>query len=207
MALHADQQVAGARESFLGSLAAANDQQHTIRLDGENDGVGGGHDGWRVDDHKFEFGAQVRRWHPPNGAKTASRPDWEAAGRWESPRDSESSGCGTRNEIQARNTRQIGTQTGVLAARQIQQAADARLAQVRIDEHSLVAELGECDGQVCGGGGLAFTGERAGHENYLRRTVGLRKQQRSTQCAKSLGHLRFGQMLSDEFAPLLVTVG
>src|SRR5713101_233373 len=47
-ALDAMQQVARARESFLGCFATANDEQHTIGLHGKNYGIGGGHDGRRI---------------------------------------------------------------------------------------------------------------------------------------------------------------
>src|SRR5580704_5147518 len=58
MALHTDKQVAGAREGLLGRFATAHDQQDAIGLDRQNDSVGGGHDGRRVDYNELELGAQ-----------------------------------------------------------------------------------------------------------------------------------------------------
>src|ERR1700687_6465704 len=57
-ALDATQQVARASESFLGSFAAANDDQHAIGLHGKNYGIGGGHDGRRINDDELELGAE-----------------------------------------------------------------------------------------------------------------------------------------------------
>jgi len=58
VALDADKQIARAGEGFLGSFAAANDQEYAIRLNRKDNRVGGGHDGRRIDDDEFEFGAQ-----------------------------------------------------------------------------------------------------------------------------------------------------
>src|SRR5882762_615208 len=60
VALYAEEQIARARKSFLRRFAAAHDKENTIRFDGKDDGVGGSHDGRRIDDDKFELGAKLR---------------------------------------------------------------------------------------------------------------------------------------------------
>ncbi len=57
-ALDAIEKVACASESFLGGFAATNDDQHAIGLHGKNHGIGGGHDGGRINDDELELGAE-----------------------------------------------------------------------------------------------------------------------------------------------------
>src|SRR5277367_3767644 len=89
------------------------------------------------------------------------------------------------NEVETRDAREIGTEACILVAAEVEQTADAGLAQVGVNEHGLIAELGESDGQVCSSGGLAFAGQSAGYENDLRRAPGLREQERSAQRPES----------------------
>jgi len=79
------------------------------------------------------------------------------------------------NQIEARNTGQIRAEASVFAAAEIEQTADAWFAQIGIDYDRFVTELGESDGQVGGGGGFAFTWERAGDEDNLWRPPRLRE--------------------------------
>jgi hypothetical protein len=205
VALHADEQVARAGEGFLGSFAAANDQENAIRLDRQDNRIGGGHDGRGIDDDEFEFGAQfgdgfgqfVRgeqvRWI---GRKRASGNRGEIGDV--RVRDG--------NQIEARNTGQIRAEASVFAAAEVEQTADAWFAQVGIDEDRFVTELGKSDGQVGGGGGFTFPRQRAGDEDNLWWPAGLREKERGTESAKRLRHLRLGQMLCNEFDAFVVTV-
>src|SRR4029077_6398345 len=59
MGLDAEEQIARAHEGFLGSFAAAHHEENTVGFDGQDDGVGSGHDGWRIDDDELELGAKL----------------------------------------------------------------------------------------------------------------------------------------------------
>src|SRR5690349_2871579 len=60
MALHAEEEIAGPCESFLGRFAAAHNEENTIGFNGEDHSVGGSHDGRRIDDDELEFCAKLR---------------------------------------------------------------------------------------------------------------------------------------------------
>src|SRR5207245_2912348 len=83
----------------------------------------------------------------------------------------------------------IGTESCVLPAAQMKEAADAGFAKIGIDEHGPITELGKGDGKIRGGGGLAFARKSAGDQNDLRRMIGLRQQYGSSQGAKRFRHL------------------
>jgi hypothetical protein len=51
-----------------------------------------------------------------------------------------------RDEIEARDAGKIRAESGVFAAVEIQEAPDARLAKVRIDQQRAIAKLSESDG-------------------------------------------------------------
>jgi hypothetical protein len=44
-ALHTQEQIPSAREGFLGSFTAAYYEENAIRFDGQDNGIGSGHDG------------------------------------------------------------------------------------------------------------------------------------------------------------------
>src|SRR5256885_10323816 len=102
------------------------------------------------------------------------------------------------NEIETGYTGKVRTEACVFSVGHVQQAADTRFAQVRVDKKSAVAELRERDGQICGGRSLAFTRQSAGDKNHLRWMIGLRKQESGSQRAERFLHLRFWQMLRHE---------
>jgi len=64
------------------------------------------------------------------------------------------------DEVEAGNSGEEGTEAGVLAAAEAEEAADAGLAQIGIDEQGAIAELGESDSKIGGGSGLASRGKR-----------------------------------------------
>src|SRR5712692_2021252 len=111
------------------------------------------------------------------------------------------------DEVEAGNSGEEGTEAGVLATAEAQEAADAGLAQIGVDKQGAIAKLRESDGEIGGSGGLAFARQSAGHEDDLGRMIGLRKKERGAERAKSFGHLRFREMLGDELDALVVTVG
>src|SRR5260221_4068240 len=110
------------------------------------------------------------------------------------------------NEVETGNAGEVRTEACVFSVGHVEQAADIRFAQVRVDEKSAVAELGERDSQVCGGSSLAFKRQSASDKNDLRRMIGLRKQESRSQCAKRFRHLRFWQMLRNELDALVVAI-
>src|SRR6266852_4623196 len=122
MALHADEQIASAREGFLGGFAAAHDQENAVSLHGQNYGVGGGHDRRSVDDDKFELGAELdngvrelvggkqvrrigRKRSRGNGGKIGN--EWVLDG----------------DEIEAGDSREIGAEARVFAVAKVEEAA------------------------------------------------------------------------------------
>src|SRR5258708_3244497 len=111
------------------------------------------------------------------------------------------------NEIQTGNAGEVRAKSGILSAAEVEEAADAGLAQIGVDEQGAVAKLRESDGKIGGCGGFAFARQSAGNEDDLGRMVGLGEKQSGAQGAESLGHLRLGKMLGDELDALLVTVG
>ena len=80
-----------------------------------------------------------------------------------------------RDFIQRRNAGKIGTQPHFLGDGQVQSAANARFAQVGIHQKRAVAELRQRDRQIHRGGGFAFPRQCAGHQDDLRRMIGLRE--------------------------------
>lgn len=100
-------------------------------------------------------------------------------------------------EIEAGDAGEIGTEARVLAVAEIEEAADARLAKVRIEEQGAVAELRQSDGEIRGRGGFALARQGAGDQNDLRRVIGLGEQQRGAQGAEGFRHLGLGQVLRD----------
>src|SRR5882724_3059210 len=108
------------------------------------------------------------------------------------------------DEVETGYTGEIRTEACVFSVGHVQQAADTRFAQVCVDEKGAVAELRERDGQICGGGSLAFTRQSTGDKNDLQRMIGLRKQESGSQRAKRFLHLRFWQMLRNELDALVV---
>src|SRR5438105_3320390 len=110
------------------------------------------------------------------------------------------------NEVESGNAGEIGTEAGIFAATEIEEASDTGLAEIGVDQQGLVAKLRECDSEICRGGGLALARQRAGNQNDLRRMLGLGKKERGAQGAESFRHLRFGQMLSNKLDVLLVPV-
>ncbi len=91
---------------------------------------------------------------------------------------------GHTDEIEARSTSQIRTQASIFSASKIQQSADARLAKVRVHQHSFVTELSQRDGEVRCRRCLTFPGKCASYENHLWWLVGLRQEQGSAQGAE-----------------------
>ena len=173
-------------------------------LHAENHGVGSGHDGRRVDDDEFEFGAQfgdrvgeaVRR-------KQVGR-IWRQRAR-RNRREIRNRGMLHGDEIEARNAGEIGAEAGVLVAVEIEKAANTGLAKVGVDEQRAIAKLRERDGEIRRGGRFAFAGQSAGDENHLRRMTGLREEQRGAESAERFGHLRLRQMLRDKLDMTRVT--
>ncbi len=206
MGLHAAEQIACAGEGFLGSFAAAHNQENAIGFYGENHGVGGGHDGRRIDDDKFELGAKFG----DGVVELVRREQVGGIGRERAGGNGGKIGDGgvlDGDEVEAGNSGEEGTEAGVLAAAEAEEAADAGLAQIGIDEQGAIAELGESDSKIGGGSGLALARQSAGYQDDLGRMIGLRKKERGAQGAKRFGHLRLREMLGDEFDALVVTVG
>src|ERR1700688_2698639 len=110
------------------------------------------------------------------------------------------------DEIETGNSGKVGTEAGVLPGAEIEQTADAGLAQIGVYEQGAIAKLSEGDGKIRCGSGFAFARQRAGHENDLGRTVSLREKQSGAQGAEGFGHLRLGEMLSYELNAFVVTV-
>src|SRR5581483_10100709 len=204
-AFDANEQVTGARKGLLGSFAAADDEEDPIGLDGDNDGVGSGHDGRRIDDDELEFGAQL-------GDGVGEFMGGEQIGRIGGERSGGNGGeirnsrMRNSDEIEAGSSGEIRTEPGISVAGETENASDARLAEVGIDEDGAVAQLGESDGEIGGSRGFAFAGKGAGDEDDLGRVIGLRKQDGCASGAKRFGHLRFGQMLRDKLDASLVAV-
>src|SRR5258708_9978678 len=111
------------------------------------------------------------------------------------------------NEIQTGNAGEVRAKAGILSTAEVEEAADAGLAQIGVDEQGAVAKLRESDGEIGGCSGFAFARQSAGNEADLGRIVGLGEKQSGTQGAEGLRHLRLGKMLGNELDPLLVTVG
>src|SRR5882762_1579917 len=188
MSFHTEEQIARASEGFLGSFAAAHDQENAIGFYGKNYGVSGGHDGRRIDDDKFELGAKfgdgvvelVRR-------EQVGRIGRERAGG--NGRKIGNGGMLNGDEVEAGNSGEERTEAGVLAAAEAEEAADAGLAQIGVDEQGAIAELGESHGKIGGGGGFALARQSAGYQDDLGRMIGLRKEERGAKSAKRFGHL------------------
>jgi len=154
---------------------AADDEEDPIGLDGDNDGVGSGHDGRRIDDDELEFGAQL-------GDGVGEFMGGEQIGRIGGERSGGNGGeirnsrMRNSDEIEAGSSGEIRTEPGISVAGETENASDARLAEVGIDEDGAVAQLGESDGEIGGSRGFAFAGKGAGDEDDLGRVIGLRKQ-------------------------------
>src|SRR5579883_2731014 len=123
-AFDADEQVTGAGKGLLGGFAAADDEEDAIGLYGNNDGIGGGHDGRRIDDDEFEFGAQLSDGVGEfMGGEQIGRIGRERAG---------GNGGKVRNgrmrnsdEIETGSSGEIGTQSGIAVAGEIEDASNA----------------------------------------------------------------------------------
>src|SRR5258708_38734175 len=111
------------------------------------------------------------------------------------------------DKVKTGNSRKVGGQPGILSAAQIEEASDAGLAQVGVNEQSAVAKLCESHGKIGGCGGFAFTRQSAGDEDDLGRMIGLGKKQGGAQGAEGFGHLGLGEMLGNELDARVVTVG
>src|SRR4029077_13977884 len=176
MGLDAEEQIARAHEGFLGSFAAAHHEENTVGFDGQDDGVGSGHDGWRIDDDELELGAKLG-----NGvAELMRRKEVGRIGRQRAGGYGGKIGDGGMldgDEIKTGNSGEVRAQASILSAAQIEETSDAGLAQVGINQQSAVAKLRESHGKIGGSGGFAFARQGAGDEDDLGRVIGLGKQQ------------------------------
>ena len=77
------------------------------------------------------------------------------------------------HQVQRRHPREIRTEASVFSGTEVEEPANTRLAEVRIDQNGFITELRQGNGEICRSGGFAFAGQRAGYQDDLRWMVRL----------------------------------
>jgi len=103
-------------KASLGVSPLANDEQHTVCLHGKNDGIGGGHNGRRIDDDEFELRAQLGDGLDELCGRRANPRDWGGRGPVGMATKLGIVGCGTDTRSRLENAGEIGTEARILAA-------------------------------------------------------------------------------------------
>lgn len=177
-------------------LEGAHDENGAVDAGRENERVGDGVDGGRVDDDAVELLAELADdlVHP------LAHQQLGGVGRQGPGRQHVEvrHGRGAHRVVDALAEQHGGD--AVIRAR-TKDAVQARAPQIEVDEQDARAGLGEGDGERGGGGSLALAGRGARDEHDARWLVGRHEQDVRANRPRRLGHRARGLLVHEQFGP------